>query len=161
MKVARWASDLLEKLCLIERYGIRCSDTVSNVSRVTTEIMEMVLDLVEYESQITDRLVDMMNGTLRMNLSVEEMKQTFYTISFFKSENKDVFLNQIPESIKFLAEVDRLSRKQMDYHDGLAFQLRIILDIIGRWALDMIGSSVDKQEHLIEFIDRIELHLEE
>ena len=161
MKIAGWASDLLEKLHLIELYGIRCSDTVSNVSRVTTEIMEMVLDLVDYESQITDRLVDMMNSTLRMNLSVDEMKHTFCTICFFKSENKDVFSKQVPESIKFLAEVDRLSRKQMDYHDGLAFQLRIILDIIGRWALDLIGSSVDKQEHLIEFIDRIELYLEE
>ena len=161
MKVARWASDLLEKLCLIERYGIRCSDTVSNKIRVTTEIMEIVLNLVEYEAQITDRLADMMNSTLGMNLSVEEMKQTFYTISLFESVKKDAFLKQIPESVKFLAEVDRQLTKPKDYHDGLAFQLRIMIDVIGRWALDLMESSVDKRKQMIEFIDGIELYLEE
>ena len=119
------------------------------------------MNLVEYEAQITDRLADMMNSTLGMNLSVEEMKQTFYTISLFESVKKDAFLKQIPESVKFLAEVDRQLTKPKDYHDGLAFQLRIMIDVIGRWALDLMESSVDKRKQMIEFIDGIELYLEE
>lgn len=161
MKIASWASDLMEKLQLMERYGICYSDSVTNCDRVTAEIMAMVLNLAEYESQITDRLVDMMNSSLGVNLRLEEMKQNFCIIRFFKSGTEGDFLKQVPESIKFLVKIERQLNKQMDYHEGVAFQLRIVMDVIGRWALELMGSSVDKREQLIEFIDRIEMYIEE
>lgn len=159
-KVAGWASDLLQRMSMIEMYGIRFSDSISNSAKVQIEILEMVLVLAEHESKITESLVAMMNHTLGMNLTVNEMNQQFRTMHMFGSETKKMILDQIPESIQHLVKLEKQSNNKQDYHDNLAFQARIVMDVIGRWALNLMGSSAEKREQLIRYIDGIEMYIE-
>jgi hypothetical protein len=120
----------------------------------------MVLVLAEHESKITESLVAMMNHTLGMNLTVNEMNQQFRTMHMFGSETKKMILDQIPESIQHLVKLEKQSNNKQDYHDNLAFQARIVMDVIGRWALNLMGSSAEKREQLIRYIDGIEMYIE-
>lgn len=159
--VFRWASRLLEKADLLEQYGITCAEGRRNRDRITTDILEMIILLVDSDSQINSSLVNLLNRTLGLELSISDLNRYFFMINAFGKTTKETMAAKVPEGIRFLSAVEGKMAKQVDYHDGVTYEMRIVMYVIGNWAVELINGTQDQLNRLNTYIDTIDLYIEE
>ena len=159
--VRKWTSSVLEKADSLEAYGMTCSEDISNRDRTISDTLAMVFFMMNSACEINDDLANFLGNVLGCDFTVGYLKSAFVAYSALNGNSKNAMDVTIPKSIRFLVDVDNTIQPGIDYHDGLAFNLRLSMYAIGWQVAEMIDGTEDAKLKLIRYMSAVDLYIED
>ena len=121
----------------------------------------MVFFMMNSACEINDDLANFLGNVLGCDFTVGYLKSAFVAYSALNGNSKNAMDVTIPKSIRFLVDVDNTIQPGIDYHDGLAFNLRLSMYAIGWQVAEMIDGTEDAKLKLIRYMSAVDLYIED
>lgn len=159
-KIRKWSDYVWSVAKEFDNYGICCSNKTRFSDRLTVDILEMVIALLDDSADNLERASIILTHYIGIVISADELREYIFAKHTMLEKGSSEILSAIPESIAVAVSVMKKMAKMDDYHEGYPYMIRIVLLTIGEWLLDLSKDTKEKIELLIDYIDKIDLYLE-
>ena len=159
-KIREWSDRVWRIAKGLDNYGIRCSGEICFSDRLRCDILEMVIALLDDTAAASEYASQILTYYVGIDVSADKLREYLLLKHTIAGIGTSEMLSAIPESVAVAVSVTKQMGKTNDYHDSYPYSIRIVLLTIGEWLLDLTDAAEDKKELFVDYIDKIDLHIE-